>query len=153
MIHVDNLTKYYHDFCAVDQISFDIPKGEIIGLLGPNGAGKTTTLRMLTGYLQPTDGSIKVKDLDLERHLIEIKKLLGYLPESAPLYHDMLVYDYLNYVADVRAIPKSRKLARIRELSNLCGIDEIMHKPISELSISWLLSFFRPARDMSRTDR
>ena len=134
MIQVENLTKYYHDFCAVDQISFDIPKGEIIGLLGPNGAGKTTTQRMLTGYLQPTDGSIKVKDLELESHLIEIKKLLGYLPESAPLYHDMLVYDYLNYVADVREVTKSKKLARIRELSDLCGINEIMHKPIAELS-------------------
>lgn len=134
MIHVENLTKYYHDFCAVDQISFDIPKGEIIGLLGPNGAGKTTTLRMLTGYLQPTEGTVKVKELDLDSHRIEIKKLLGYLPESAPLYHDMLVYDYLNYVADVREIPKPRKLARIRELSDLCGIGEIMHKPIAELS-------------------
>ena len=134
MIHVENLTKYYHDLCAVDQISFDIPKGEIIGLLGPNGAGKTTTLRMLTGYLQPTEGSIRVKDYDLETDLIEVKKLLGYLPESAPLYHDMLVFDYLNYVADVREVPKSKKLARIRELGDLCGIDEIMHKPIAELS-------------------
>ena len=134
MIHVENLTKYYHDFCAVDQISFDIPKGEIVGLLGPNGAGKTTTLRMLTGFLQPSDGSVRVKDFDLDSNLIEIKKLLGYLPESAPLYHDMLVYDYLNYVADVRSVPKAKKLSRIRELGDLCGIDEIMHKPIAELS-------------------
>ena len=134
MIHVENLTKYYHDFCAVDQISFDIPKGEIVGLLGPNGAGKTTTLRMLTGFLQPTDGSVTVKDYNLGSDLIEIKKLLGYLPESAPLYHDMLVYDYLSYVADVRSVPKDRKLSRIRELAELCGIAEIMHKPIAELS-------------------
>ena len=134
MIHVENLTKYYHDFCAVDQISFDISKGEIIGLLGPNGAGKTTTLRMLTGYLQPTNGHIRVKDHRLDTDLIEIKKLLGYLPESAPLYHDMLVFDYLNYVADVREVPKSNKLARIRELGRLCGINEVMHRPIAELS-------------------
>lgn len=134
MIHVENLTKYYRDLCAVDQISLDIPKGEILGLLGPNGAGKTTTLRMLTGYLRPTDGSIRVKDFDLNNDLIDIKRLLGYLPESAPLYHDMLVYDYLSYVAGVRGIPKAGKLARIRELSDLCGIGEIMHKPIAELS-------------------
>ena len=134
MIQVENLTKYYRDFCAVDQISFDIPKGEIVGLLGPNGAGKTTTLRMLTGFLKPTEGSVRVKDLDLERNLIEIKELLGYLPESAPLYHDMLVYDYLNYVADVRSVPKTKKLSRIREMGDLCGIDDIMHMPIAELS-------------------
>jgi len=134
MIQVENLTKYYHDFCAVDQISFDIPTGEILGLLGPNGAGKTTTLRMLTGYLQPTRGRIRVKDLDLSDNLIEIKKLLGYLPESAPLYHEMLVYDYLNYVADVREIHRSARFSRIRELGDLCGIDDIMHKPIAELS-------------------
>ena len=134
MIHVENLTKYYRDFCAVNQISFDIPKGEIVGLLGPNGAGKTTTLRMLTGYLQPTEGSVTVKDLDLDKDMIEIKKLLGYLPESAPLYHDMLVYDYLNYIADVRGVLKPKKLSRIRELGDLCGIDEIMHRPIAELS-------------------
>jgi ABC-2 type transport system ATP-binding protein len=134
MIHVENLTKYYHEFCAVDQISFDIPKGEIVGLLGPNGAGKTTTLRMLTGFLQPTDGSVKVKDLELENSLIDIKKMLGYLPESAPLYHDMLVYDYLNYIADIRSVPKAGKLSRIRELGDLCGINEVMHKPIAELS-------------------
>ena len=134
MIHVENLTKYYHDFCAVNQISFDIPKGEIVGLLGPNGAGKTTTLRMLTGFLQPTEGCVTVKDFNLDKNLIEIKKLLGYLPESAPLYHDMLVYDYLNYIADVRSVAKPKKLSRIRELGDLCGIDEIMHKPIAELS-------------------
>lgn len=134
MIQVENLTKFYHAFCAVDRISFDIPRGEIVGLLGPNGAGKTTTLRMLTGFLKPSAGSVKVKDLDLDKDLIRIKRLLGYLPESAPLYHDMLVFDYLNYIADVRSVPKSGKLSRIRELGDLCGIDEVMHKPIAELS-------------------
>jgi ABC-2 type transport system ATP-binding protein len=99
MIHVENLTKYYSQLCAVDQINFDIQKGEILGLLGPNGAGKTTTLRMLTGFLQPSSGSINIKGLSIDRHVLEIKKLLGYLPESAPLYHDMLVFDYLKYVS------------------------------------------------------
>jgi ABC-2 type transport system ATP-binding protein len=134
MIQVDNLTKYYSDLCAVDQISLNIKKGEILGLLGPNGAGKTTTLRMLTGFLQPTTGSIHVKDFSIDEQPLEIKKILGYLPESAPLYHDMLVYDYLNYVADIREIDKDDKLNRIRQLADLCGINEVMHQPISELS-------------------
>jgi ABC-2 type transport system ATP-binding protein len=134
MIQVESLTKYYHDLCAVNAISFEIQKGEILGLLGPNGAGKTTTLRMLTGFLQPTDGSIRVKDYSIEKHPLEIKRILGYLPESAPLYHDMLVYDYLNYVADIREIDKRRKLDRIRQLGDLCGINNVMHQPIGELS-------------------
>ena len=134
MIQVENLTKYYRDLCAVDQISLSIQKGEILGLLGPNGAGKTTTLRMLTGFLQPTAGNIHVKEYSIDEHPLEIKKILGYLPESAPLYHDMLVYDYLNFVADIRGIDKAHKLSRIRQLSDLCGINEVMHQPIDELS-------------------
>ena len=134
MIQVKNLTKYYSDLCAVDQISLDIQQREILGLLGPNGAGKTTTLRMLTGFLQPTSGSIHVKDYSIDEHPLEIKKILGYLPESAPLYHDMLVYDYLNYVADIRGIDKDRKMKRIRKLADLCGINEVMHQPIDVLS-------------------
>jgi ABC-2 type transport system ATP-binding protein len=134
MIHVENLTKNYGDIAAVDQINFEIQKGEILGLLGPNGAGKTTTLRMLTGFLQPSTGTIRVKELDIDRHPIEIKKIMGYLPESAPLYHDMLVFDYLNYVADIREIPPDRKFARIRELGDLCGLNQVMHMPIAELS-------------------
>ena len=134
MIQVENLTKYYKDLCAVDQITFDIEKGEILGLLGPNGAGKTTTLRMLTGFLRPSSGEIRVKDLSIDNDVLEIKKLLGYLPEAAPLYHDMLVYDYLNYVADIRKIAKNQKVSRIRHLADLCAINEVMHQPIGELS-------------------
>jgi ABC-2 type transport system ATP-binding protein len=134
MIHVENLTKYYNDFCAVDQINFNIKKGEILGLLGPNGAGKTTTLRMLTGYFMPTSGTIRVKDYLLDEHLIEIKKMMGYLPESAPLYHSMLVYDYLDYVAGIRGMNKSQRILRIRQLVDLCGLDDIMHRSINELS-------------------
>ena len=134
MIHVENLTKYYSQLCAVDQINVDIQKGEILGLLGPNGAGKTTTLRMLTGFLQPSSGNINIKGLSIDRHVLEIKKLLGYLPESAPLYHDMLVFDYLKYVAAIREIESNQKLPRIRQLADLCGINEVMSKPIGELS-------------------
>lgn len=134
MIQADHLTKYYKEFCAVDGISLDIRKGEILGLLGPNGAGKTTTLRMLTGYFKPTRGTIKVKDFNSSEHPLKIKQLMGYLPESAPLYHNMLVYDYLDYVAEIRGIPREKRLSRIRQLCDLCGLHNIMHKPISELS-------------------
>jgi ABC-2 type transport system ATP-binding protein len=134
MIHVEKLTKYYGDLCAVDQIDLDIHKGEITGLLGPNGAGKTTTLRMLTGYLLPSSGGIQVKDFSIEDDMLQIKKLIGYLPESAPLYHNMLVYDYLDYVAKVRGLDKQKKVERIHELADICGLTGIMHKGIGELS-------------------
>ena len=134
MIHVENLSKYYNELCAVDQINFDIPKGQILGLLGPNGAGKTTTLRMLTGFLRPSSGTVRVKNYLIDQHPVEIKKLLGYLPESAPLYHDMLVYDYLDFVAAIREIEQQAKSARIKTLADLCGLNEVMHQPIAELS-------------------
>jgi len=134
MIRVENLTKYYNEFCAVDQISLHIRKGEILGLLGPNGAGKTTTLRMLTGFFLPTSGNIHVQDFSIWENALEIKKLIGYLPESAPLYHGMLVYDYLNYVANIRGLTQDQKISRLKKLASLCGLNNIMHKPISELS-------------------
>ncbi len=131
MISVSGLTKYYGDFLAVNKISFDIRKGEITGLLGPNGAGKTTTLRMLTCYLKPSDGKITIGDYSGDENQIEIRNLVGYLPESAPIYGDMIVYDYLNYIADIRGI---KDKGRIREISDLCGLNEVMHKNVSELS-------------------
>ncbi len=134
MIKIENLTKYYGELKAVDSVSFDIQKGEILGLLGPNGAGKTTIYRILTGYLSPTSGSIKVKDFNISDNLFEIKKLIGYLPEAAPIYQDMLVFDYLNYIADIRRVEKQKKLAHLRELADLCNLNEVMHFSINELS-------------------
>jgi ABC-2 type transport system ATP-binding protein len=134
MIHVENLTKYYDDFCAVDQINLDVQKGEIIGLLGPNGAGKTTTLRMLTGYFNPTKGDIRVKDISVHENPLAVKSLIGYLPESAPLYKGMLVYDYLEHVAKIRGFQGEDKEKRLRELADMCGLLGIMHKTIDTLS-------------------
>ncbi|WP_022664401.1 ABC transporter ATP-binding protein [Desulfospira joergensenii] len=135
MIEIQNLTKYYNDFCAVDNISLSIPPGEILGLLGPNGAGKTTTLRMLTGYFKPSSGSITVKDYEMPKDTLKIKTLMGYLPESAPLYHNMLVYDYLDYVARIKGIKDpGKRQERFRELARLCGLSSIMDKPIANLS-------------------
>jgi ABC-2 type transport system ATP-binding protein len=89
---------------------------------------------MLTGFLRPSSGTIRVKDYSIDTHSLQIRKLLGYLPESAPLYHEMLAYDYLNYVADIREVEKKNRLARLREMADLCGIKEVMHKPLAELS-------------------
>lgn len=134
MIHVENLTKYYDDFCAVNQINLDIQKGEIIGLLGPNGAGKTTTLRMLTGYFSPTEGDIRIKEYSVHDNPLAIKQLMGYLPESAPLYKGMLVYDYLDHVANIHGLEADAKAKRIDELADMCGLRNIMHKTIDTLS-------------------
>jgi ABC-2 type transport system ATP-binding protein len=134
MIHVEDVTKFYHALCAVDHINLHIEKGEILGLLGPNGAGKTTTLRMLTGFLRPTSGRIRVKEMSIGENPLEIKKMMGYLPESAPLYHEMLVYDYLKYVAAIRNLNGQQKHPRIRELADLCGLREVMHQSVGELS-------------------
>jgi len=134
MIHVESLTKYYDEFCAVDHIDLDIEKGQIIGLLGPNGAGKTTFLRMLTGYFLPSSGLIEVNDLPIEENALAVKKMIGYLPESAPLYKSMLVYDYLNHVARIWGIASEAKTARLHLLADMCGLHDIMHKPIENLS-------------------
>lgn len=134
MISFENLTKYYGDLCAVDHVNFEVNKGEVLGLLGPNGAGKTTIYRILTGYLRPTSGSVLVKDYNLSKNLLEIKKLIGYLPEAAPIYHEMLVYDYLDFVADIRGVEKAQKTAHLRGLAELCSLTNVMHMTIAELS-------------------
>ncbi len=133
-IEVTNLTKNYNGFCAVDKINFKVKTGEILGLLGPNGAGKTTTLRMLTGFFEPSAGDIAIKNFKIPENTLQIKELIGYLPESAPLYHNMLVFDYLVYIAKIKGIEKGKITDRLHELSSLCGLSEIMHKPISTLS-------------------
>ncbi|MEJ2660473.1 MAG: ATP-binding cassette domain-containing protein [Desulfobacteraceae bacterium] len=134
MIHAENLTKYYDTFCAVDGINLDIEKGEIIGLLGPNGAGKTTTLRMLTGYFAPSAGDIRVKDVSVRENPLSAKSQIGYLPESAPLYKSMLVYDYLDHIARIHGLTGNAKDKRLKELADICGLYGIMHKPIDTLS-------------------
>ncbi len=134
MISINNLTKDFGETIAVNGINLEIPNGQILGILGPNGAGKTTTLRMLTGFITPTSGSVIINGIDSKNNSIEIKKHIGYLPESSPIYTDMLVYDYLVFISDIREIEHSKRMARLLELSDLCGIREVMHKPVSTLS-------------------
>lgn len=134
MIKFLNLTKYYGEVGALKDVTFEVKKGEILGLLGPNGAGKTTAYRILTGYLKANSGTIKVKDFDIHDSILEIKKMIGYLPESAPIYKEMIVYDYLQYVADIRGVDKGEREERIEELADLCSLRHVMHKTVDELS-------------------
>ena len=115
MIRVDSLTRMYDDLTAVDQVSFEIGQGEIVGLLGHNGAGKTTIMKMLTGYLEPTGGSIEIDGLNIENQRRAVQSRIGYLPENDPLYPEMTVIDYLDYAAELHGVPEAERLERIRE--------------------------------------
>jgi ABC-2 type transport system ATP-binding protein len=134
MIQVDQITKTYGDITAVDQVSFNIENGEIVGLLGPNGAGKTTALRILTGYLHPDDGSVEVSGFDTREDLISAQEQIGYLPEFAPLYEDMVLQDYLEFIAGCRNIPDAEWDDRIQETAEKCDIKEQLQRRIEYLS-------------------
>ena len=131
MIEVSHVSRTFGTFRAVNDVSFSIPTGQIVGLLGPNGAGKTTTMRMITGFLKPTDGSIKIDGIDISENPVESKRKIGYMPESAPLYGEMIVEDYLRYVAELEGKNADEKVPL---LCNECGLKEVMHKNIGELS-------------------
>ena len=134
MIHVSDLSKNYGSVEAVKSISFDLLDGEIIGFLGANGAGKTTTLKMMTGYLVPTEGSIKVNDLDIIDDIHEIQKQIGYLPELNPLYIEMRVYEYLEFLATIRNISGRGFKDALARVVEQCGLRGVVHKTISECS-------------------
>ena len=131
MIEVEHLSRSFGSFRAVDDISFSIQTGEIVGLLGPNGAGKTTTMRMITGFLTQTAGKISIDGKELSENPVEAKRKIGYMPESAPLYSDMIVADYLKYVAEIQQQDPAQKVPHLCEV---CGLKEVMHKNIGELS-------------------
>jgi ABC-2 type transport system ATP-binding protein len=134
MIEVKNLTKRYGPTVAVDNVSFNAKAGEVLGFLGPNGAGKTTTMRVLTCYLSADEGSATVDGYDVFEHSVEVRKRIGYLPESAPLYSDMGVIDYLKFIAQVRDIPKSQRQQRTKGVIDICGLESVIHKDVGELS-------------------
>lgn len=131
MIEVSRLSKHFDGFKAVDDVSFSIPTGQIVGLLGPNGAGKSTTMRMITGFLKATSGTILIDGIDISQDPVGAKQKIGYMPESAPLYSDMIVEDYLEYVAEMQNQDTDEK---VKKLCEECGLKEVMHKNISELS-------------------
>jgi ABC-2 type transport system ATP-binding protein len=135
MIHVDSLTKVYGaNRPAVDNISFDVRSGEVLGFLGPNGAGKTTTMRILTSFLAPTAGRAEVAGFDVYEKSLEVRRRLGYLPEDTPVYRDMTVLEYLNFVADVRDLPKEGRKPRFKKVVEQCGITDRLGDLIGELS-------------------
>ncbi|MDI6767365.1 MAG: ATP-binding cassette domain-containing protein [Bacteroidota bacterium] len=133
-IIVNNLSKYYGDAKAVDDITFEVHTGEILGFLGPNGAGKTTTMRIITCYLSPSAGSISVEGHDVHTDSLEVRKLVGYLPEQNPLYLDMNVLEYLQYTAQLQNVPKPLIPRRMKEMVDGCGLGEMKHKDIGQLS-------------------
>ena len=133
-ILVDSLTKFYGNSRAVDNISFEVHSGEILGFLGPNGAGKTTTMRMITCYLTPSAGSIKVEGRDIANESYEVRKLIGYLPEANPLYLDMNVLEYLEYAAQLQGVAKQNVPRRVKQMVEVCVLGEMKHKDIGQLS-------------------
>lgn len=134
MISVKHLTKTFGRTVAVDDISFEVTRGEVVGFLGPNAAGKSTTMRMLTCYLAPDAGTAVVAGYDVLDAPLEVRKRVGYLPESAPLYLDMDVIAYLEFVADVRGIPSAERARRIRKMVEVCGLGGMVGRTVGTLS-------------------
>ena len=130
MIEVHNLTKRYGPFTAVDGVSFSVAKGDILGFLGPNGAGKTTTMRILTGYMPPTEGTARVAGFDVQDAPIEAKRQIGYLPETPPLYPEMTVRDYLAFAAELRAVGKGQRTERVGSAIEATDLQDVAGEPI-----------------------
>ena len=133
-IVVEGLTKKYGEQKAVNDISFEIKTGEVVGFLGPNGAGKSTTMKMITCFMAPTDGDVRLDDLSIHSEQEAIKRKIGYLPENNPLYADMAIIDYLRFSAEIQGVEKTQIAGRISEMIEKCGLDREKHKNINELS-------------------
>lgn len=134
MIEIENLTRRFGAFIAVDHINFSVERGEVLGFLGPNGAGKSTTMKMITGFLTPTSGSVRVDGNDVQRDPIAVKKNIGYLPEGAPLWADMSAARFLEFVAGVRGLSGAGRVDRIRDVVCKTHIGSILEQPIDTLS-------------------
>lgn len=134
MIVIDQLTKVFGDFVAVDNLSFSVQAGDVVGFLGPNGAGKSTTMKMITGFLDATSGSVKIFDKDIDTDAQTIKQMIGYLPEGAPAYGDMTVAQFLSFIADVRGIVGSEKKQRLQQVIDSVELESVLYRPIDDLS-------------------
>jgi ABC-2 type transport system ATP-binding protein len=134
MIEIRDLRKFYGDFEALKGVSFSVAQGEIVGFLGPNGAGKTTCMKILTGFMAATDGQVVIDGIDLDEDPVSAREKIGYLPENAPLYPDMNVFEYLAYVADVRGIERAQREDRVASISRTCGLAEVLARDVSALS-------------------
>lgn len=134
MITISNLTKKYGDKFALDNLSFDVKQGEVLGFLGPNGAGKSTTMNIITGYIAATDGTVTVDGFEISENPIEVKKRIGYLPEIPPLYLDMVVWDYLEFVYDLKKIKMEDKTSHLQEIVDMVRIEDVKKRRIGNLS-------------------
>ncbi|MCB1194962.1 ATP-binding cassette domain-containing protein [bacterium] len=134
MIEVRNLSKRYGITQAVRDVSFEVKRGEVLGFLGPNGAGKTTTMKIITCYIPPTDGTVSVAGFDILENPLDVRKRIGYLPESTPLYTDLMVEEYLYFIAQMRQIPLSLRQQRIKKIIETCSLKEVLKKDIGQLS-------------------
>jgi ABC-2 type transport system ATP-binding protein len=134
MIEVSGLTKYYGDFAALRDVSFRVPHGEIVAFLGPNGAGKSTTMKILTGYISPSAGTATIDGMDVMEHPSEIRRRIGYLAETTPLYEDMQVDEFLTFAARLRRIPRDEQEGRLGWVAAICHLGPFWRKPIVNLS-------------------
>lgn len=134
MIDVRNLTKRYGDLLAIDRVSFTAQKGEIVGFLGPNGAGKTTTMRIITGFIPATTGTVKVEGFDIFEEAHEVRKRIGYLPENPPLYADMTVTSYLEFVGRIKGLSRAALPGAVERAVQRCGLTEVTRRVLGHLS-------------------
>lgn len=134
MIEIQNLTKSYGQIKAVDDISFTVEKGEVLGFLGPNGAGKSTTMNIITGFIPSTEGTVKVNGFDIMESPAEVKRRIGYLPELPPLYMDMTVSEYLNFAADLKNVSKRQKKSQMTDIMDLVKLTDVRGRLIKNLS-------------------
>lgn len=133
-ISIENLHKRYGEHQAVRNLSFSINEGEVVGFLGPNGAGKSTTMKILTGFIAPSSGQASIRGINVLEHPTEAQKQIGYLPENAPIYSDMRIREYLNYIAKIRGMGRSERSHAIEKIAGQCGIADRLNQPIAELS-------------------
>src|ERR1051325_1146177 len=134
MIKVNNLAKVFGTKRAVDGVSFSVERGEVLGFLGPNGAGKSTTMRMITGFIPPSAGSVSVGGFDIAEHPIEARRLIGYLPENAPAYTDMTVYGFLNFAAEIRGMRGDTRKKAVHSVVETCFLEAVLHQSVETLS-------------------
>ncbi len=134
MIKVQNLAKFFGAKHAVDGVSFTVERGEVLGFLGPNGAGKSTTMRMITGFIPPSEGTVTVGGFDIVEHPIEARRLIGYLPENAPAYTDMTVHGFLNFAAEIRGLRGETKKAAVNRVVETCFLEPVLHQSVETLS-------------------
>jgi ABC-type multidrug transport system, ATPase component len=134
LIEVQGLTRFYADRAAIQDLTFSVPRGQVLGFLGPNGAGKSTTMRILTGYLGPSAGTASVAGFDVVGHSLDVRRRVGYLPETTPLYNEMRVASFLDTMCRLRGVNPSKRRARVDEAVEVCGLGDRRNEVIGRLS-------------------